>query len=37
MQRALAAKNEALARELGTMLQEFEQQERAGSGNGSLP
>jgi Flp pilus assembly protein TadD len=37
MQRAIAAKNEALARQLGTMLQEFEQREQAGGGNGSLP
>jgi Flp pilus assembly protein TadD len=37
MQRAITAKNDALARQLGTMLQEFEQQERAGGGNGSLP
>ena len=37
MQRAVAAKNEALARQLGTMLQEFEQREQAGGGNGSLP
>ena len=37
LQRALAAKNEALARQLGTMLQEFEQLEQAGRGNGSLP
>jgi hypothetical protein len=36
MQRAIAAKDEALARQLGTMLQEFEQ-EQAGGGNGSLP
>ena len=37
MQRAISVKNEALARQLGAMLQEFEQQERARSGNGSLP
>jgi Flp pilus assembly protein TadD len=37
MQRALAAKNDALARQLGTMLQDFEQQEQAGFGNGRLP
>ena len=37
MQRAIADKNEPLARQLGTMLQEFEQQEQAGGGNGSLP
>jgi hypothetical protein len=37
MQRAITAKDAALARQLGTMLQEFEQQEQAGGGNGSLP
>ncbi len=37
LKRAIADKNEPLARQLGTMLQEFEQQEQAGAGNGGLP
>jgi Flp pilus assembly protein TadD len=37
MQRAIAARNDALARQLGTMLQDFEQQEQGAVGNARLP
>ena len=37
LQRAIAGKNEPLARQLGTMVQDLEQQEQAGGGNASLP
>jgi Flp pilus assembly protein TadD len=37
MQRAIAVKNDPLARQLGTMLQDLEQQEQASGKTGSLP